>query len=380
MASGFVIPRFTVRTRQGSRFGELADLTRGHFKGSVGAGGQNRREDVGLIQKMLNAAAVPVGLGALSLKVDGRCGALTIAAINAYQQARFNTSDGRIDPGRATIRWLALDAKQGSSLLDDNTTPILQSQRIGAVPSDPNWDPWAKSPLPVPVAATNKEQARANRAFRLLPTIRRQALTARRVLDVALGSGPDTPLKRTAIALVIKHFASARQVDPLNTIRLHQGSINQIYTLIVANVMLRATLPQLRGCFVGVDKLHDHPDPSYLAEAPPGGAYLGLSVVWLGATLDTVVDDEAWSGMILHELAHFVGSPPGGETFVQSIGDLYANNPAYRHAETAQRIVSATPFELFAVEAMGGTQKLRFHIDAGGEFDRPPILAQGLQV
>jgi hypothetical protein len=144
--------------------------------------------------------------------------------------------------------------------------------------------------------------------------------------------------------------------------------------------MLRAKLPQLRGCFVGVDKLHDHPDPSYLAEAPPGGAYLGLSVVWLGATLDTVVDDEAWSGMILHELAHFVGSPPGGETFVQSIGDLYANNPAYRHAETAQRIVSATPFELFAVEAMGGTQKLRFHIDAGREFDRPPILAQGLQV
>lgn len=70
------------------------------LSGSVGKGGQNIYDDVKLAQSMLNKSGA-------NLAIDGDCGPLTIAAIEAYQMAQFGWKDGRIDVGGKT--WKALE-------------------------------------------------------------------------------------------------------------------------------------------------------------------------------------------------------------------------------------------------------------------------------
>jgi len=72
--------------------------------GSVGQGGKNNPGDVRLIQRLLNDVA---GRGGELLKVDGMAGPKTIAAITRFQEKVTGQADGRIDPGRTTIRKLA---------------------------------------------------------------------------------------------------------------------------------------------------------------------------------------------------------------------------------------------------------------------------------
>lgn len=73
------------------------------LQGSVGRNGQNRPEDVKLIQSHLNIAGD-------ALTVDGIAGPMTVAAIERFQReiAGFRRPDGLIEPGRAT--WKALQA------------------------------------------------------------------------------------------------------------------------------------------------------------------------------------------------------------------------------------------------------------------------------
>lgn len=78
-----------------------------YLQSSVGWGGRNVYSDIVLIQSLLNA--VPLDDGGLSakLKVDGKVGPKTIAAIKLYQQTRkLRVVDGRIDPCGATISSL----------------------------------------------------------------------------------------------------------------------------------------------------------------------------------------------------------------------------------------------------------------------------------
>jgi penicillin-insensitive murein endopeptidase len=65
------------------------------LNGSVGARGVNRREDVQLIQRLLNQA----GAG---LKEDGNCGPTTVAAIEDYQCNWTARPDGLVSVGGIT--------------------------------------------------------------------------------------------------------------------------------------------------------------------------------------------------------------------------------------------------------------------------------------
>lgn len=72
--------------------------------GSVGEGGGNVAEDVGLVQILLNSM---LGLqGKTLLAVDGIAGPLTIGAIRDFQAQFTGGRDGRVDPGGATFRTL----------------------------------------------------------------------------------------------------------------------------------------------------------------------------------------------------------------------------------------------------------------------------------
>jgi peptidoglycan hydrolase-like protein with peptidoglycan-binding domain len=74
------------------------------IKFSVGRGGLNNHQDVGVVQTLLNAVRLRTG-GEL-LAVDGIVGPKTIAAIEAFQQENCSVVDGRVDPGHETVMRL----------------------------------------------------------------------------------------------------------------------------------------------------------------------------------------------------------------------------------------------------------------------------------
>lgn len=80
---------------------------------SVGTGGNNQKEDVKLVQQLLNAQ------DKAGLVEDGGCGPKTIAAIKAFQQKKLGFADGRIDPDGKT--W---------KLLLGNTQPIVIEEPV----------------------------------------------------------------------------------------------------------------------------------------------------------------------------------------------------------------------------------------------------------
>src|ERR1035441_3989126 len=88
----------------------------GLLSASVGFGGANRRNDVVLIQSLLNLVPSASGGSTNPLKVDGIVGPLTIGAIRRFQSANLGFSDGRGHPGGQTLaRLSALTSQQSVS-------------------------------------------------------------------------------------------------------------------------------------------------------------------------------------------------------------------------------------------------------------------------
>lgn len=82
---------------------------------SVGQNGQNRVEDVRLVQQLLNAIPIDHGGPQLKLGVDGQVGPKTIEAIRQFQQHYHLAIDGRVDPGGATLAKLCQIAGESAS-------------------------------------------------------------------------------------------------------------------------------------------------------------------------------------------------------------------------------------------------------------------------
>jgi peptidoglycan hydrolase-like protein with peptidoglycan-binding domain len=73
---------------------------------SVGEGGVNRPQEVGIVQHMLNLARAQQGVPSITLKVDGLVGPKTIQAIREFQERFCKIVDGRVDPYQETIQKL----------------------------------------------------------------------------------------------------------------------------------------------------------------------------------------------------------------------------------------------------------------------------------
>ena len=82
------------------------------IRASVGQGGVNDPQDVGIVQHLLNV--VGQRTGERLLDVDGLVGPLTNAAIRKFQSKHCRVADGRVDPGQETIAALNRLAPQSA--------------------------------------------------------------------------------------------------------------------------------------------------------------------------------------------------------------------------------------------------------------------------
>lgn len=104
-----------------------AATTTSSISGTVGKGGDNKLEDVKLVQELLNKKGQ-------NLTVDGDCGGKTIAAIEAFQQAEFGWKDGRIDPGGKS--WGALSGGTSTSTNEATTEEADDASSEDAASTD----------------------------------------------------------------------------------------------------------------------------------------------------------------------------------------------------------------------------------------------------
>ena len=117
--------------------------------GTVGWGCKNHKDDVMLVQLLLrryharrSAQGFPTN-PALIVKVDGIFGDKTAGAIVSYQSRGANVVDGKVDPGKTTIRSLNVMYKsdylqfQGKPFLDPDAPPLLKQSSMLAYNSIP---------------------------------------------------------------------------------------------------------------------------------------------------------------------------------------------------------------------------------------------------
>jgi peptidoglycan hydrolase-like protein with peptidoglycan-binding domain len=101
------------------------------IKHPVGEGGSNRKDDVAIVQQLLNRARVKNNVPQEPLDVDGIVGPKTLAAIREFQTQFCSVVDGRVDPENETINQLRKvaghvpDLNDGISYLTPKVPPNL---------------------------------------------------------------------------------------------------------------------------------------------------------------------------------------------------------------------------------------------------------------
>ena len=94
------------------------------LNGSVGLGGVNYPADVSAVQSLLKEAGVPPG------PVDGRCGRLTIHAIEHYQAGFLKEPDGCVDRQGPTWRRLSETRSHLSAPHPNHTSPMSTGAKL----------------------------------------------------------------------------------------------------------------------------------------------------------------------------------------------------------------------------------------------------------
>ena len=115
------------------------------LNGSVGLGGNNRKSDVMDVQRALSAASVPPG------PIDGRCGRLTIQAIERFQQDIMRRPDGRIDVNGPT--WRRLGQHAGATTVASTPAAVRTPAAPVTRPSSPAPHRQAAAIRSVPIPA-----------------------------------------------------------------------------------------------------------------------------------------------------------------------------------------------------------------------------------
>lgn len=275
------------------------------IKASVGNGGHNADSDVTEVQLLLNAAPVSEGGANPVLDIDGWCGKGTIAAIHAFQKRQLGWSDGRVDPGKGTIRKL---------------NELASSPGARPVPL-PDMDP-ATLALQSSVQATRWGAA---------------GLEAVNNAIAALDGGGLASLDAVVQTALASHFHLAGSMA-VATLRTHLAVIQGNYTNAIATIARGLQVYRsVSRRQMNIDE-QGGADPAYtfvgsricftpLFHARTTGARPGLD--WTGEGFGPLCR----AAMVLHEPIHFVDPAANFDTYEH--GPAYATLTAQRASHNA---------------------------------------------
>ncbi|MES2057487.1 MAG: peptidoglycan-binding protein [Pseudomonadota bacterium] len=258
---------------------------------SVGLGGFNDGADVTIVQHLLNACILTLGLP--RLVEDGDCGSGTIIAIQAYQSKVLGAAlpDGRIDPGGRT--WSALAA--------------------GLYPKP------AKPPAPVTNGNPLSGAAWWDANQATFPN-------SSRLADLA------SPFRERVIAFTTAMKAGGARISVGSTLRNPARAKLMLYCWEVANGERAPTaVPTIPGCAINWD--HGDPVKSRKAAREMVKRFgivrkpsTGLSLHTMGRAIDMTIN---WTGTITVKdaagAAQPIGKPNSGEnnTALHAVGASY---------------------------------------------------------
>ncbi len=397
MQSTFLLVRGATHSRRAD--GVLPGFT--SIGGSVGAGGRNAARDVLAVQTALNAIS-PDAAGPLpALAQDGVVGPKTIAAIRAVQTAWTQHVDGRVDPGRRTIRVLNRLAGAANAVTGPQR-PVVVSNLVASKVPPP------ASPVTSP-ATTPAEWIRAKTRLEFaqtvsMPTVAVAVVAALQLLAKAqqhIGqlkpAQPPTGAalrseERLAFLFVAKHFR-LHESDPTASLVATQ-QVSASYLRVMEAFRTRTTSTPAGPRF---DRLFSLPEvPSKLigqTDVAYCGTLSGLQNPNLqfpdgdfsdGIYLMPGFDRMLHMGMsvLLHELAHL----SGGISAQSAIVDINSPTQALFDAQPRdQRLINVSCYEFFGTEVLlgtsftasaypGNTWSLRLPLSTGGGRLVAPLL------
>ena len=299
------------RTTEGRPSGDLL------IADAVGAGCTNRRDDVLVVQSLLNVAYARIRIPSRTIPVDGIIGPETHAALLHFQRTQVGGGDGRVEPaGRTLARLNAVAAGPPRS---------LGSARAVSVPS----------PLELALGAA--------------ALARRWAADARRHLEPLLAFAGRMHRRTDRLATVNTHFHLDRDAaDP-------RGSISR-----VAEVFARIerVLDAAADVFREGAMLAESP----VVEAPLGAFHsdhAGLRAITFRPGL-TSYGPNTRAALILHACAHFVGDAEEIEHFALEFpapdgAPHERGSRNYRELMPAEALCNAASYAAFAIHAATGS-------------------------
>jgi hypothetical protein len=287
---------------------------------SVGINGANRPVDVPVIQRALNDVPADQGRPAPLLEVDGICGPKTKNAIQAFQLKHFGWkgADGRVDPDKQTIAKLNELAGDAAA-----ARARLKGGRIARI------------------------SGLLSHALRCINVAQKNLEFAQTFLDRT-----DSPDRAAALLMVNRHF----DLDTYSSARRHQVLGQLLHTFRLMLQVFQRPGGLWGTAIFDLDPTGATEGVAYTFEQGfqrPGrtrmlkGKRIRTDAVYFCDGIDTMHDEES-TIVIVHELAHFVGSP------VPIIDFAYGwfDTPKMRRLVPSQKLLNAMSHNNFAWDVL----------------------------
>jgi hypothetical protein len=301
------------RTMEGRPSGDLL------IADAVGAGSPNRRDDVLVVQSLLNVAYDRIRVPSRTIPVDGIVGPETHAALLHFQRTQVGGGDGRVEPaGRTLVRLNAVAA---------GPPRALGTARAASLPS--------------PLELTRDAAALA----------RRWAADARGHLEPLLESSGRTRRRNDRLVTVNTHFHLDRDAPAT---RASIGRVVEVFARIEQVLDAAADVFREGATLAG----------SPLVETPLGAFHSGAA----GMRAITFRPGLASCGpntraaLILHACAHFVGDAGEIEHFALEFpapdgAPHERGSRNYRELTPAEALCNAASYAAFAIHAATGSDQ-----------------------
>jgi hypothetical protein len=137
---------------------------------AVGPGCSNRRDDVLVVQSLLNVAYARVRIPPRTIPVSGVVGPETQAAILQFQRAQLGDADGRIEPGGVTLTRLnavAAGPPRSMGSARELSVPSPIAAALDATPLARGWARKARAHLELTLARSSSCLSTVNTHFHL---------------------------------------------------------------------------------------------------------------------------------------------------------------------------------------------------------------------